>query len=395
MQRKSLLIFILMVGVFGILNTEMGFIGILPQISARYDVTIVTAGLLISLFALGVAVAGPTMPLLCSRFNRKYLMLFVLGLFTVCNLLSVFAENFYFLLALRVLPAFFHPVYCSMAFTVAAMSVEPKDAPKAVAKINIGVAAGMVIGVPVSNFLAENFSLAASMSFFAVVTFAALLATIAFVPSMPAEKQLGYGEQLNVLKKPLLWLSFAAVVFLNGSIFGVFNYMAEYLAKVTELPAVLVSIMLFVFGASNILGSILAGNLLSSRPLATIKIFPVAVVALYMLLFAGGSAWPFMALLTFLWGVLGGINGNINQFWVSRAAPEAPDFANGLFLTAANFGCMGGTAFSGLFIDNFGIEYVVAGGMVFAAVATAIFWAQCRSRTANPVKNAVLAELTA
>ena len=53
-HSKNLLIFILMVGVFGILNTEMGFIGILPYIAERYDVTIVHAGLLISLFALGV-----------------------------------------------------------------------------------------------------------------------------------------------------------------------------------------------------------------------------------------------------------------------------------------------------------------------------------------------------
>ena len=133
MANKNLLIFILMVGVFGILNTEMGFIGILPYISERYDVTIVHAGLLISLFALGVAIAGPTMPLIFSRFNRKHVMILVLGLFTVCNVISVFAQDFNLLLAVRVLPAFFHPVYCSMAFTVAAAIVGAKEAPKAVA----------------------------------------------------------------------------------------------------------------------------------------------------------------------------------------------------------------------------------------------------------------------
>lgn len=87
--NKRLLIFILMAGVFGILNTEMGFIGILPYIAQRYDVTIVHAGLLISLFALGVALSGPVMPLIFSRFNRKYVMLLVLGLFTICNTISV------------------------------------------------------------------------------------------------------------------------------------------------------------------------------------------------------------------------------------------------------------------------------------------------------------------
>lgn len=104
--NKRLLIFILMIGVFGILNTEMGFIGILPYIAQRYDVTIVHAGLLISLFALGVAVSGPVMPLIFSQFNRKYVMLFVLGLFTICNTISVFASNFNLLLAVRVIPAF-------------------------------------------------------------------------------------------------------------------------------------------------------------------------------------------------------------------------------------------------------------------------------------------------
>lgn len=384
-QPKNLLIYILMTGVFGILNTEMGFIGILPYIAEQYDVTIVRAGLLISLFALGVAVAGPTMPLLCSRFNRKYLMLFVLGLFTVCNTISVFAEDFNLLLAVRVLPAFFHPVYCSMAFTVAAGLAGEKDAPKAVAKINIGVSAGMVVGVPISNFLAESISLAASMSFFAVTTFAVMVATAVLVPSMPAGKQMSYGAQLRVLKKPVLWMSIFAVIFLNGSVFGVFNYLADYLATVTKLEAGLVSIMLFAYGVANIFGSMAAGNLLSQRPLFTIKIFPVVLIVIYFLLLSGGSAWPIMALLTVLWGLLGGINGNINQYWISHAAPEAPDFANGIFLTAANLGTMAGTAFSGLFIDAWGTEYVVCGGIVFIIVAALLVWTQCKQKQLNPI----------
>ena len=106
-DRKNVLILILMVGVFGILNTKMGFIGILPYISESYQVTIVQAGLLISLFATGVAIAGPTMPLIFSRYNRKTVMLFVLGIFTVCNTISIFATDFNLLLAVRVLPRFF------------------------------------------------------------------------------------------------------------------------------------------------------------------------------------------------------------------------------------------------------------------------------------------------
>lgn len=375
--NSKIMLIILAAGVFGILNTEMGFIGILPYIAEHYHVSIVQAGWLISLFALGVAAAGPTMPLFMSRFNRRNVMVFILGLFTLCSAAAVFTDNFYVLLVLRVLPAFFHPVYCAMAFTVAAGLARPGEEPRMVAKINMGVAAGMVAGVPVSNFLAEEISLAASMAFFAIATFTVLLATLWYVPSMPVKERLSYGSQLSVLKKPSVWTSIAAVIFLNGSIFGVFNYLAEYLGAVSGIAPTIISILLFVYGICNILGSLLAGNLLTVRPIATVKAFPFAAALIYLIMLMGGSAWPFMGAVVVFWGILAGINGNINQYWISRAAPEAPDFANGLFLTAANLGCVFGTTVSGKFIEALGTSYVVLGGLVFCAVAAVILWLQC------------------
>ncbi|SDP62158.1 Predicted arabinose efflux permease, MFS family [Selenomonas ruminantium] len=382
--NKQLLLLILATGVFSILNTEMGFIGILPYIAENYQVTVVQAGWLISLFALGVAVAGPTMPLIMSRFNRKWVMVFILGLFTVCSTIAVFAENFYVLLAVRVLPAFFHPVYCAMAFTVAAGLAKTGEEPKMIAKINMGVAAGMVAGVPISNFLAEQFSLAFSMAFFALATWLVMLATLYFMPSMPVKEQLGYGEQLAVLKKPMLWASIAAVIFLNGSIFGVFNYLAEYLGVVSGIAPSLISILLLVYGLCNVGGSMLAGNLLTVRPLMVVKIFPLAVAVIYIALLGGGSIWPVMGLIVVLWGLLGGINANINQYWIASAAPEAPDFANGLFLTAANMGCVLGTTVSGQFIDAWGTQYVVLGGLLFCLLAALTVWVQCYRQRSNP-----------
>jgi predicted MFS family arabinose efflux permease len=383
-DKKNALILILMVGVFGILNTEMGFIGILPYISESYQVSIVHAGLLVSLFATGVAIAGPTMPLIFSRFNRKHVMLFVLGLFTVCNAISIFAANFEILLAARVLPAFFHPVYCSMAFTVASALAGEKNAPKAVAKINIGVSAGMVVGVPISNFLAENISLSASMTFFALVTLLAFIATFIFVPSMPVYEKMSYGSQLKILKKPIVWASIIAIIFCNGSIFSVFNYLADYLSSVAHFSPSMVSSLLFVYGICNILGSIAAGKLLTIIPSGTIKLFPFFLSAVYFFMFQSESSIIF-AILIILWGLLGGINANISQFWMARTAPQAPDFANGLFLTAANLGVTIGTPFSGIFIDNFGMAHVIFGGIIFSAIAAGIFWTQFFKENLNPL----------
>lgn len=374
---KTWLIAILAVGVFSILNTEMGIIGVLPMVAEQYAIDIVRASYLVSFFALGVAIAGPTMPLLCSRFNRKKIMLLVLAVFTVCNLISVIAPSFNILLIARVVPAFLHPVYCALAFSVAAASVAAEDAPKAIAKINMGVAAGMVAGIPISNFLADTFSLAAAFSFFAFATGCILLLTFFFVPDMPVSNRLSYGKQLQVLRKQAVWVAIITVILLNGSIFGVFNYMAEYLRRITMLEGTLVTLLLFIYGVMNLFGSWLGGQLLANKAGATVMLFPLIVSLLYGGLFLGaGTNIYTMLLVLVLWGILGGINANINQYLLARVTQEAPDFGNGLFLTAANVGCMAGTALSGWFIDSFGIAAVVCGGMLFAALGLVVIGLQ-------------------
>ena len=133
-ENRNMLILILTIGTFSILNTEVGIIGILPLIAEKFNVGITEAGLLVSLFALVIAFAGIIMPLLFSSFNRKKVMLAVLMIFSICNLIAVFAPNFIVVLIARLIPAFFHPVYCSLAFVVAASIVEKKDIPQAISK---------------------------------------------------------------------------------------------------------------------------------------------------------------------------------------------------------------------------------------------------------------------
>ena len=217
-QNNNRLILILTFGVFGIFNTEMGIVGILPMIAEQFHIGIATAGWLISGFALVVAVAGPTMPLLCSRLNRKTLMLVAGGIFIISNLLSAFAPNFTVLMIARIIPAAFHPAYVSMALIEAGKSIKPEESAKAVAKVFTGVSAGMVLGVPVTNLIAAHSSFTVSMLFFAAINMIAFLLTVVFIPSMPATETVSYGAQLGVLKKPSMMLSIIIVIFLNLSL---------------------------------------------------------------------------------------------------------------------------------------------------------------------------------
>ena len=165
LHNSRLLTFILAVGVFGILNTEMGVVGIIPDVATYFQVSVPEAAFLVSGFALVVAIAGPTMPLLFSRINRKTVMLLSLGIFTLCNAASIYAPSFEVLLALRVIPAAFHPLYVSMALALASSNPDPKKAARASAIVFVGVSAGMVVGAPVANLLASLISFEASMAF--------------------------------------------------------------------------------------------------------------------------------------------------------------------------------------------------------------------------------------
>ncbi|NKW95492.1 MFS transporter [Bacillus toyonensis] len=366
-NSTSVLIFILAVGVFGILNTEMGYIGLLPALSDHFDVSVSKASLMVSLFALAIAIAAPTLPLVFSGVNRKTVMLLVLAIFIIGNVISIFTTNYTVALVARVIPAFFHPVYVSMALSVAATSVSAKEAPKAVAKVFIGVSAGMVLGVPIVNFLANVFTLEISLTFFALVNIFAFIMTIVFIPSMPVQEKLSYGSQLKILTKGITWLSILAVTFLNGAVFGIYSYLAEYLDVVTKMSPYMISSMLFVYGLANIIGNILAGRLLTIAPVRTVIIYPIALMILYCAFFFVSELAIPTAIFIVIWGVLGGIGGNVNQYWMMSSASNSPDFANGLFLTSCNLGTTIGTGIAGIIIAQIGTKYILFVG-IFALV---------------------------
>lgn len=368
LNNNKLIVLILTIGVFGILNTEMGFIGLIPQIAKQFNVTTATAGWLVSVFAIGIALSGPITPLLLSKIERKKVMLFVLTIFVISNLISVFTSSFAVLLLARIIPAIFHPVYTALAFSVAADSVDKKDAPKAVSRVFIGVSAGMVVGVPIVNFLATQFNLQIALSFFALINLIVLILTLFFVPTMPSESSHSYGSQLKVLKRPLTWISIIAAIFFNAAIFGVYSYLTDYLNIVTEIHGNLVSITLFLYGFSNILGNIIAGKLLTMIPKKAMLLLPFALIIVYGFMFSLGSFFIPMMIITMIWGILAGLTANTTQFMITSSAPDAPDLSNGIFLSAVNTGTTIGTFIGGLFIATLGSNYVLMIGILASIV---------------------------
>lgn len=364
-KNHNVLILILAIGTFSILNTEVGIIGILPLIAEKFSVDITQAGLLVSLFALIIAGAGIIMPLLFSGFNRKKVMIAVLTIFSVCNLIAAFAPNFAVVLTARLIPAFFHPIYCSLAFVVAASLVDKKNVPQAISKVMMGVSAGIVIGIPVTSFIANTFSYQTAMLFFTLMNIIALVLTLIMIPSMPVKEKISYGSQLSVLKQSITWMSLFTVSAIGASLFAVYAYIAQYLQEISRISGENLSLALLLFGCASILGNFLAGKFLSRNAQKTATLYPVLFCILYMLVFVLGEFSLAMIPVIFFWGMLNGIGNNIQQFWIMSAIPKAPDFANGLFISFGNLGTTIGTFAGGVILADIGTHYIIFGGIFF------------------------------
>lgn len=218
-------------------------------------------------------------------------MLLALGVFTVCNAVAVLAPSFEVLLAARVVPAAFHPLYVSMAMAVAQQTGDTAaERARNSARVFVGVSAGMVVGAPVAGLLASAVSFPVAMAFFAAVCAAALVMTAVFVPSMPVERPMGYGSQLSILKKPVVVASLLAAALVNAAMFGFYSYLSDFLVTAAGLPAAAVSVLLLVYGLANIVGNTVAGRTLGYNARATMLAGPVILAVLYGALISWGGA---------------------------------------------------------------------------------------------------------
>ncbi|WP_103105578.1 MFS transporter [Brevibacillus reuszeri] len=367
--KNPLLILMLALGVFGIITTEMGIVGVLPQITQKFHVTAAEAGFLVSIFALVVAISGPFLTLLASGINRKVILLIAVLLFAISNLAYAYTTYFEIMLAFRIVPALFHPVFFSVALVTAARLVPPEKSGQAVTQVFAGITVGFAFGVPLTSYLAENISLEAAFLFSAVVSLIAFAGIFAWLPSMPVSEKMTYGKQLRILRNPRLWLQIASVVFIFATMFSVYSYFAEYLGRVTQMSGSWISFMLMAFGLIMILGNFLFGSLLQKSIKKTVFAYPLLYIAVYVLVYFAGPSFLWMSAAVFVWGIVHSGGLVVSQAWLMTEAQDAPEFGNSLFVSFSNLGITLGSALGGWFISEWGVHQLMWSGVLFAGLA--------------------------
>ncbi|APW35829.1 MFS sugar transporter [Rhodoferax koreense] len=353
----------LTISAYAIGTTEFVIVGLLPVIAADLQVSLPSAGLLVSLYALGVAIGAPVLTALTGRLPRKVLLLSLMVLFTAGNLLAWQAPGYASLVTARILTGLAHGVFFSIGTTIATSLVPREKAASAIAIMFTGLTVALVTGVPLGTFIGQHFGWRETFLAVSALGLVAFFGSLAFVPSgirhaAPASLL----QQVRVLGQPRLLLVYATTALGYGGSFIAFTYLAPILQDVSGFSAGTVSLVLLVYGVSVAVGNIWGGKLADRHGAirALQVVFLGLAAVLFALTFTAHNPWLAVATVL-LWGAVAFGNVPGLQVYVvqqaERVTPQAVDVASGLNIAAFNLGIAGGALAGGTIVEKLGLMH--------------------------------------
>lgn len=348
----------LAVGAFAIGVTEFIVVGILPSIAKDLHISIESAGSLVSLYALALAIGTPLLVIALSRLPRKAALLGLMTVFLAGNLLAALSHTFELLLVGRVITAVAHGTFFAIGATVAANLVPKAQAGRAISVMFAGLTLAMVIGVPLGSFLGNLMGW--RLPFFAVAVLAAL-GLGAMARWLPAGLATGTGgkaaTQLAALGSVPILAMMSVTVFGFGSSFAAFTFITPILTDVTGFSATMASALLIVFGAATFAGNLAGGYLTSHhgwQKALRLMLVLLAVTQVGVALAIGSQVM--MVVMLFVWGVFAfGLSPALQAGMLATAerhTPKAVDFASGLNISAFNLGISLGSMLGALMVSR-------------------------------------------
>lgn len=356
-----LALFALTISAFAIGTTEFVIVGLIPTIAADLQVSLPSAGLLVSLYALGVAIGAPVLTALTGRMPRKTLLIGLMVLFTLGNLLAWKAPGYTSLMTARVLTGLAHGVFFSIGSTLATSLVPKEKAASAIAIMFTGLTVALVTGVPLGTFIGQHFGWHETFLAVSLLGIVALVGSLIFVPNgLKHTPPASIARQLTILKQPRLLMVYAKTALGYGGNFVAFTFLAPILQQVSGFSAGAVTWVMLIYGVSVAAGNLWGGRLADRMgPIKALQIIFLLLAAV-LAVFSFTAHSPVQALITVLfWGAVAFGNVPGLQVYVvqqaERYAPHAVDVASGLNIAAFNLGIAGGAWVGGIVVENYGL----------------------------------------
>ncbi|MBK1841804.1 MFS transporter [Azospirillum sp. YIM B02556] len=347
----------LAISAYAIGTTEFVVVGLLPTVASDLDVSLPLAGMVVSVYALGVTFGAPVLTALTGRIPRKPLLLGLMGVFVAGNLLAGVSPNYETLLVARVLSAFAHGVFFSVGSTIAADLVPEDRRASAIAMMFSGLTIAIVTGVPLGTWIGQTFGWRATFLAVSALGVVGGLGVAALVPARLSQPPAaGLGAQIGVLAQPRLLLAFAITALGYGGTFVAFTFLAPILETITGFSNSTVSLVLVLYGAAIAVGNVVGGRLANRRPVRALAwLFALQALVLIVFTFTADAKIPALVTLAGM-GALAFANVPGLQLYVvqlaQRHTPEAVDVASALNIAAFNLGIAAGAFFGGQVVSS-------------------------------------------
>jgi DHA1 family inner membrane transport protein len=365
----------LALGAFGIGTTEFVIVGLLPQIAGDFSVSIPSAGLLVTGYALGVVVGAPLMTAAGARLPRKTMLIVLMGVFILGNLICALAPSYPVLMAGRLVAALTHGAFFGIGSVVAADLVAPDRKARAIALMFTGLTVANVAGVPVGTLVGQHLGWRAT--FWGVTAFGVvgLLGVVFLVPSLASGGTGGLRSELRVFRSPQVWLALAMTTFGFGGVFASFTYLAPMMTRVAGYSDGAVAWLLVLFGIGLCVGNLLGGRAADRRLMPSLYTVLGALAAVLLVFVATAHARVPAAVTIAVFGAVGFATVPLLQLRVMQQAQGAPALASAANIAAFNLGNAIGAWLGGLAIAH-GLGFTapnwIGALLAIAGLATAL-----------------------
>jgi len=352
-----LALFALTIAAYAIGTTEFVIVGLLSTVAADLAISLPLAGLIVSVYALGVTFGAPVLTALTGRINRKPLLVGLMVLFTLGNIAAALAPTYEILLVARVLAAFAHGVFFSVGATIAADLVPEDRRASAIAMMFMGLTVAIVTGVPLGTWIGQSYGWRATFWAVAGIGVVALIGVAALLPAtLRRAAPASLMDQLRVLGSGRLLLVFAMTALGYGGTFVAFTFLTPILQDITGFSEANVSLILVLYGLAIAAGNLAGGRFANKDPArALVLLFLLQVLVLVLFGFTMMS--PLLTLITLVaLGFLQFANVPGLQLYVVQLAkihrPAAVDVASALNIAAFNLGIALGAWLGGVVVES-------------------------------------------
>lgn len=381
----------LSIGAFGIGTTEFGPMGMLLDIAKGVEVSIPSAGMLVSAYAIGVTLGAPFMTLLLGRWPRRKALVLLMAIFTLGNLLSAMAPGYASLMVARIVTSLTHGAFFGIGAVVAASLVPRDKQASAVATMFLGLTLANIGGVPAATWLSD--SLGWRTSFAVIATLGVLsmaVLRLALPPGQAMQAPIDIRTELRVLRRPVVVVGLMTTVLSSAAMFALYTYINPVLKTFAGATPGEITGLLALVGVGFTIGNTVGGKLADRSVDKTLVGFLVVVAASMV-------AFPWLATSKLgaaiglvVWGTAAFALVPPVQMKVMRAAAEAPSLASSINIGAFNLGNAIGAA-AGAIVLSSGLGYhsVMLAGAGLAAMALALVLWSARSPVAAPARPVV------